>query len=191
MPDSLLGSSEAQTARENAALARRILERFFNGRDEEVVLDALDEDFTFYFHTGDRPLHGRGVAVSIMRGLAKGFPDFRFDIQVIVADETTAMCRSVFRGTHNGWWQSDPVEGSDTLPPTGFERLPPTGRTVALDIVHAMTIRDGRVAVTRVIIDAGQLPVQLGVLPQMTSIPFPLIWIARVRNRLGRRRASS
>lgn len=156
-----------------------------------MLADALADDFTYFFHTDDQPLRGRGVALAVMRGLANGFPDFRFDIQAIVADETNAMCRSIFRGTHNGWWDADPVAGSDALPPNGFERLPPTGRTVEFDIVHAFTIRDGKVHVTRVILDASRLPVQLGVLPPMKTIPLPLLWIARVRNRLRRKRATS
>jgi predicted ester cyclase len=126
-----------------------------------------------------------------MRSFANGFPDFRYDIQAIVADETTAMCRSIFRGTHEGRWYADPVPGSDRLPPSGFERLPPTGRTVEFDIVHAFTIRDGKVRVTRVILDASRLPVQLGILPPMKTIPLPLVWIARVRTRLRRKRARS
>jgi len=169
----------------NEAVVRRLFEDMFNGRKPALVDEVFGDDFAYYFHMSDKPYRQRQVVLQIYQAFANGFPDFRFEIVDLLADDTKGLCRMYWRGTNTGSWGAEAAPGIESLPPTGLESLPPTGRKVELEIAYAFTFGKGKITSARLIVDPAQMLVQLGVVPGGKTLPRPVVWVAKVRQRLG------
>jgi steroid delta-isomerase-like uncharacterized protein len=78
----------------NRELALLYFERF--PHDESLADEALSPDFVFH-HL--RLISGPQAFVTFMRGVSKAFPDFRFDIRHVVAENDLVAAHYTFAGT--------------------------------------------------------------------------------------------
>jgi predicted ester cyclase len=79
----------------------------------------------------------------------EAFPDARWIVEEQIADENQVWSRSTWHGTHKG----------------SFLRIPATGREVSVSAWTIDRITDGRIAHSRLIMDALGLMQQLGAIP--------------------------
>ena len=141
MATSAWAAGEADTAA-NIAIVRRLMDEGFN-RGELAVCDEL--------FSPDAVEHQRGNAAGadgikgVISALRSWFSDFRIEIEDIVAQDDMVWFRNRATGTNDG-------------PFMGF---PPTQRTVDVDVIDIVRIRDGRV------VEHWGVPDQLGVLFQL------------------------
>jgi predicted ester cyclase/uncharacterized glyoxalase superfamily protein PhnB len=108
--------------------------------DGVVAVDAVD-------HNPD-PGMKQGLA-GIKQAFAASrvaFPDFRFDVEEIVAEGDRAACRLTVRGTHGG----------------AFLGLAPTGRSVMFPVVDILRIAAGKLVERWGVFDGAILLQQLG-----------------------------
>lgn len=96
--------------------------------------------------------------------LFTAFPDYRFEIISIVADEQRAAVRWRSTGTFNG---------------TGrFEGMIPNGQPVSIEGCDLLEIRDGRIVDLNAYLNASELARQLGALPPIGSPPEKAMFAA-------------
>lgn len=91
------------------------------------------------------------------RDLFAAFPDFRFEVEDVVADAERAMVHWRARGTFNG-----------SVP---FEGLLPTGASVDLRGIDLLRVRDGKLVELHAYMNAMELARQVGALPPHGSGP--------------------
>lgn len=87
-------------------------------------------------------------ASALQRTVARwhtAFPDFRFEIHSITANETTAAVRATLHGTHLGPWGE----------------LDPTGHTIAVEHAFFLQIEDGLIVEVWELLDQPTLTAQL------------------------------
>jgi predicted ester cyclase len=83
--------------------------------------------------------------------LRKAFPDIRYDVEELFAQDDKVAARTLLRGTHQGM----------------FMGIPPTGRPVVQEQIHILRFVDGKIVEHRAVRD------DLGMLQQLGVIPAP------------------
>jgi steroid delta-isomerase-like uncharacterized protein len=89
------------TTEEHKSLVRHALEATFGRGD----LDALETYFTpsvTLHEPGQEPMHGRDELRRGLEGLRAAFPDFRFSIEDLLAEDGRVAIRYAGQGTHHG-----------------------------------------------------------------------------------------
>lgn len=106
---------------------------------------------SFFDHTNP-PGMQEGIAghQAIVRLFTSAFPDGRWKVEDMVAEDDKVVARTTFRGTHTG----------------DFFGIPPTGRSVAFGGVHIMRYEDGKLIEHWGSNDDLSLMRQLGVVPE-------------------------
>jgi predicted ester cyclase len=89
--------------------------------------------------------------------LFAAFPDFRFEVDSVTADEERAAVHWTVRGTFNG-------TGS-------FEGLDPTGASVEISGIDLLTVEDGKLVELHAHMNGMEMARQLGALPSAGSAP--------------------
>jgi steroid delta-isomerase-like uncharacterized protein len=107
---------------------------------------TVTEDFQYHSARSGVKQGHEGFADSV-RALRRGFPDFRIEVDDVVAEGDRVVVRTCFTGTNDG-----PFAG------------PPTGRCVRMAQVHVFRLREGRIADHWTCMDELGALVQLGVL---------------------------
>ncbi|MEK6278243.1 MAG: nuclear transport factor 2 family protein [Actinomycetota bacterium] len=87
--------------------------------------------------------------------LFSAFPDFRFEILDVVAEDDKAAVRWRATGTFDG--------------PTRFEGMMPTGASVEITGCDMLTVRDGRIQRNEAYMNGAEMARQLGALPPQGS----------------------
>jgi steroid delta-isomerase-like uncharacterized protein len=136
------------SAQENKALVRRYFEEVWNGGNPERADAFLSPDYTFH---PPGPPGALDVAAwkEFFRSFVDAFPDMRFTIEDMVAEEDRVAVRLTFRGTHTG----------------PFQGIPPTDRSVTVGGISIERISEGRIVEGWTHNDA------LGMLRQMGALP--------------------
>jgi predicted ester cyclase len=129
-----------------------------NRHDPEAVVALYSPDIANH----GRPLGRDGMAL-LYRSLYTAFPDFRFDIQLLVSDDDWITAQLLMSGTHLG---------SPELPVLGglLHGVPPTGRRVEVQNIHLYRIGEGLVAEHRAVRDDLGMMQQLGLLPATSHV---------------------
>jgi steroid delta-isomerase-like uncharacterized protein len=133
----------------NKALVRRWFQAF-NDRDLPAEGAARAADFAAHVPGGPGPLDGEGWEAFVATFFA-GFPDFRLDLEDVLAEGDRVAVRWTFRGTHTG----------------EFLGVAPTGKPVSMSAIEVNRVADGKVAEHWVALD------QLGLLQQLGALPAP------------------
>jgi predicted ester cyclase len=145
------------TPEENRALILRLVEAI-NRHDAEAATACFTVDVSNHGRAA-----GRDGMASIYRSLYQAFPDFHFEVELLLCegDWVTAVYRQT--GTH---------QGSPELPVLGglLHGVPPTGQPVSVLNIHVYRIQDGLIAEHRAVRDDLGMLQQLGLLPA-TSHP--------------------
>ncbi|MBB2900366.1 putative ester cyclase [Kineococcus radiotolerans] len=79
--------------------------------------------------SGSGPVDGLAAYVEGVRGVAVGFPDYRWELQERLVQGDTVVARLTGRGTHTG----------------PFSGIAPTGRTISVQELVVYRFADGRI----------------------------------------------
>jgi steroid delta-isomerase-like uncharacterized protein len=136
------------------ALAHRFTEEVINAHDVGAPLTELVvEDFV---EQNPLPGQGRGRAglADILTAMFTGFPDLRWNVRDMIAEDDRVMTLSSWTGTHQGH----------------FLGIPATGRAVSVEAWTLDRYRDGQLTESRIIMDAAGMLTQLGILPPPPAV---------------------
>ncbi len=125
-------------------IARIIFEEGWNRREFANVHGLLADEFPLHIGGMSRITTGAELE-SIVAGWHTAFPDFRFAIHSITADEHMAAVRATLHGTHQGPWGG----------------LEATGRSIAVEHAFFLRVEGGIVVEVWEILDAKALEAQL------------------------------
>lgn len=116
---------------------------------EEEAPDLFSPDYHDHNAPDER---GPSRPVTVGRQLRKAFPDLRYEVDNVIAEDGIVAMRMTLTGTHKG-----PLMG-------GFP-LPPTGRRVQMKMIHMVRIENGKIAEHWAVRDDLGMMRQLGLLP--------------------------
>jgi len=142
------------TAKQNAALARRVLEEAANQHKLELIDELLTPDYVL--HDPANPMvQDRETFKQFLNGHYAAFPDIQWTIEDVVAEGDRVVVRWILTGTHEG-----PLMG-----------IPPTGKQVQMWGISIYRIAEGKVAEEWAVADVMGFMQQLGVIPPPGPLP--------------------
>ena len=141
-------SASGMAPEENKAVIRRFVEEVQNDKSEEAYDELNDPEFVNLSSPPGIPADREGGKVFLF-GFLNAFPECRFTIDDMIAEGDRVVTKKTFRGTHEG----------------EFAGIPPTGKTVELQFVDIMRVRNGRIVEHWNCIDQLSFMQQLGVIP--------------------------
>jgi predicted ester cyclase len=127
------------------AVLRRLIDEGFSGGRLEVADEVIDPAMIEHQDFGPDHAAGAEGVKAVIASLRRAFPDFRLEIEDITVDDDVAWSRNVATGTNDG----------------SFMGNPPTGRTMRIDVIDVVRVRDGRIT------EHWGVPDRLGVLRQL------------------------
>jgi predicted ester cyclase len=135
--------SSSSSVAANKATVRRVWDEVWNGRDLDVADAIFAPDYAAYER-------------AFMPTWLAAFPDWRFEVEDMIAEADRVVTRFVGRGTHEGRTDS-----------FGLGALAPTGRTIEMRGYITHRLADGRIVDGRgtAVLD------RLGVLEQLGAAP--------------------
>jgi steroid delta-isomerase-like uncharacterized protein len=128
------------------ALVRQYIQRVWNDGDAAALEQLTTADFVYQLG-GQPPRDAPGMR-EFLGSVRAAFPDWRVEIDDLVADETTAAVRWHGRVTHRG----------------AFHGLPPTGRSASVSGINVYRVSGGKIAAEWEQMDSLGLLQQLGAL---------------------------
>jgi len=123
--DSTVRSSSVDHAR----VVRRLIEEGFNRGDLKVLDEVLDPKYVEHQPVAPGVPPTREAVPAMIRALRTGFPDFHLSIEAIDPVKDRVWLRLRATGTHKG----------------PFMGHPPSGRSMSIDVIDAVRVRDGRI----------------------------------------------
>jgi steroid delta-isomerase-like uncharacterized protein len=133
------------TTEQDKALVRRLVIEAQQNGNLDLVDEILAPDFVDHTPLPGLPPTRDGVKV-LFSAFHTGFPDLRVDILDQISEAGTVATRKRFSGTHNG----------------EFLGVPASGRSVELEVIDILRVRDGRITDHWVSADRLSLLTQLG-----------------------------
>jgi steroid delta-isomerase-like uncharacterized protein len=138
-----------------SANGKDVVRRYFVDLMNDQRLDAVDEIMTqdCAFRAPVMPAEMRGADVfrQVVAGLHRTFPDLRFTLHDLIAEDDRVVGSWTMEGTHQGEWLG----------------VAATGRRLSVTGIDTFRIRDGRIA--RIEIQADYL----GAMRQMGALDGP------------------
>ena len=120
---------------DNKICIRRQFEEVWN----QGELQRVGEFFADGFVNFGRPTDDVEATLSHMVALWRAaFPDLRFTVDVLVAEDDIVMCETTFEGTHLGVVRM--------IPPLEGPTLVPNGRTCRVKHIHRFRMRDAKIS---------------------------------------------
>ena len=135
---------------ENKAVVRRFFEELLSTDNFAVADEILSSGFRFYFAGSPDPMKLEQYKEFLV-GRRAAFPDRRFVVEDIIAEEDKVSARFTMRGTHKG----------------EFRGLAPSGREVTMSGIDMIRLAEGKIVEDRVEVD------QLGMMQQLGVIASP------------------
>ena len=135
------------SAETNLTLVRRFVEEFQTRHNLTAVDKYLSPDFVDHSAPPGLPPDREGVKMQFTMFFA-ALPDLHAIIHDQVADEHKVVTRKTLRGTHKG----------------DLMGIPPTGKTVDIEVIDIMAVKDGQIT------DHWNLVDQLGLLKQLGAL---------------------
>ena len=133
----------------NIEKVRRLFGEVFSQGKYEIIGQLVAPDFVEH----QNGVQGEGVEalLSVAKGLRASFPDLHLEIQDVATGDDTVWVRVRGRGTDTG----------------GVAGRPPSGRSIEVDVIDVMRLRDGR------IVEHWGVADRLGMLQQVGVVPMP------------------
>ncbi|HVS89932.1 MAG TPA: ester cyclase [Candidatus Acidoferrum sp.] len=134
---------------ENKAIVRRLYEEVWNKRRVELVDELMSPSHAM--HNNHLPDSGIGPE-AYKREVARfvtGFPDLRFTVEDMVAENDKVAVSWTISGTHRG----------------EFRGIPPTGKKISVEGITIHHIADGKIMDSYISLDYLGLMQQLGIAP--------------------------
>jgi steroid delta-isomerase-like uncharacterized protein len=122
---------------------------FINTASEILSKELISADARFYVPGQPEPLRGPAGYLNIINMMRSGFPDIRWELEEMVAENEKVAARFTMRGTHQGT----------------FFSVPATSRTIEVTAVNFYRFSDGQI-----IEEYGQ-PDLLSLLQQIGAVP--------------------
>jgi steroid delta-isomerase-like uncharacterized protein len=141
-------SAQQSEVERNKAVVRRFVEEVQNGKDEAVFDELNAPDFVNLSAPPGVPSDLEG-GKAFLWSFFNAFPDCRFTIDDMIAEADRVATKKTFTGTHTG----------------DFGDIPATGRSVTVQYVDILRLRDGRVVEHWLSMDQLSFMQQLGVIP--------------------------
>jgi len=128
-------------------LVTTYIEDVWNRADAQALEQLTTTSFTYTL--GGQPPRDRTAMLAFLQGVHAAFPDWRVQIDDIVAEDSSVAVRWSGQVTHEG----------------PFHGIPPTGKHIAVSGINLYRIEDGRIAQEWEQMDSLGMLAQLGVLP--------------------------
>ena len=139
---------------QNKSAVRRLFEDGFNRERAEVLEEVVAPEYTDAF--GE---HGAAAFKKVIAGLRGGFPDIRYAVEELVAEDDSVAARWHWTGTHRGV----------------FRGIAPTGRHVTNNGIAIFHLRAGKIVAATLETDRLGFLQGIGVVP-----PNEALFSARV-----------
>jgi steroid delta-isomerase-like uncharacterized protein len=117
----------------------------WNSRDFEKMKTLFHANYTFTGPDGKEQA-GPEAGLKTARMWATAFPDGKINVQKTFTQGDVTICEFIGRGTHNG----------------ELLGVKPTGKTVSINVVNIMEIKDGKIFREREYLDMLSLMMHLG-----------------------------
>ena len=117
------------TLEHNKHVVTRYYEELLNQGRTEIIDELFSEDFLRDEQPVPGMLKGRRALIHVVHAWHEAFPDFREDIENLLAEGDQVAARFRFTGTHEGV----------------FLKIAPTGRSVAMNGIEIFKLRDGHI----------------------------------------------
>jgi predicted ester cyclase len=141
--------TEQSESERNKAVIRRFVEEVQNQKNWEVYDELNDPEFVNLSSPPGVPPDRDGGKL-YLRGFLSAFPDCQFTIDDMLADGDQVVTKKTFTGTHTA----------------NLGEVPATGKSVTLQFVDIMRVRNGRIVEHWLCMDQLDFMQQLGVIPR-------------------------
>jgi steroid delta-isomerase-like uncharacterized protein len=139
-------TTENETER-NKAVIRRFVEEVQNQKNWDVYDELNDPEFVN--HSAPPGMTDREGSKLMLGGFLNAFPDAEYTIDDMIAEGDQVVTKKTLHGTHTA----------------ELAGIPPTGKSVTLQYVDIMRVRDGRITEHWLSMDQLSFMQQLGVIP--------------------------
>ena len=141
-------TEDANALERNKAVIRRFVEEVQNEKNEAAYDELNDPEFVNLSSPPGVPSDREGGKLYLW-GFLNAFPDSHVTIDDMIAEGDRVVTKKTFTGTHTG----------------DFAGIPATGKTVTLQYVDIMRVREGRIVEHWLSMDQLSFMRQLGVIP--------------------------
>jgi steroid delta-isomerase-like uncharacterized protein len=117
-------------AEDNKALVRRFYEEVWRKGNYQVADEVFAPDYVRHDLRPTQAAPGPEGQKQIARAFRTAFPDLRFEVEMVIAEDDYVMARWIASGTHAGRWGD----------------VEPTGRSVTFSGVNVFRLEGGCVA---------------------------------------------
>lgn len=132
----------------NKALVRQYITRVFENLDEEAVDELTTDDVLMHSIPGAAP--GRQPLKDAMKRVRAGLSNVSMQIDELIAEGDVVVARLTAHARQSG----------------EFMGLPPSNKEYTAPEMHQFTIKGGRIAEHRAVVDFMSIMKQLGALPE-------------------------
>jgi len=141
-------TEDANALERNKAVIRRFVDEVQNEKNEAAYDELNDPEFVNLSSPPGVPSDREGGKLYLW-GFLNAFPDSHVTIDDMIAEGDRVVTKKTFTGTHTG----------------DFAGIPATGKTVTLQYVDIMRVREGRIVEHWLSMDQLSFMQQLGVIP--------------------------
>ena len=141
-------TEDANALERNKAVIRRFVEEVQNEKNEAAYDELNDPEFVNLSSPPGVPSDREGGKLYLW-GFLNAFPVSHVTIDDMIAEGDRVVTKKTFTGTHTG----------------DFAGIPATGKTVTLQYVDIMRVREGRIVEHWLSMDQLSFMQQLGVIP--------------------------
>jgi steroid delta-isomerase-like uncharacterized protein len=146
------------SAEQSKSIVSRFYEELWNGRQIHIADEIIAADcITHQLQSGaeiQSVLRGPEEVKRHVEEWLQGFPDLRFTVEQMIAEDNQVMTRSVMHGTHTGNWLG----------------IAPTGKPVSIRMMVIQRITGGKIAEDWVLVEVLGFFQQLGLVPAIQEI---------------------
>jgi predicted ester cyclase len=138
-----------QVSEGNKIIVQRLIDRVFINHDLSVLDDIMRDD---YIQHNDIAAQGKAGFIALFEQTFIAMPDFKYQVNRLVAEGEYVVAYCTTSGTHNGGEWLD---------------IPPRGSTLHFDVVDIFRVQDGKIAEHWDVADRLTLFSQLGVVQKI------------------------
>ena len=139
---------------QNKAVFRQIVEEIFNQGNISLFDELVAPDFIEHEELPPGIPVGREGAKVLFTQLRSAFPDFKAEIEDLIAEGDRVVVRMKWTGTHEG----------------EFMGIPPTGRSISIEVIDIVRFEGGKFVEHWGIMDNMGMMQQLGVVPEPAQV---------------------
>ena len=135
---------------QNKAVFRRLVEEILNQGNMNLFDELVAPDFIEHEELPPGIQEGREGSILMFTQLRSAFPDFKAEIEDLIAEGNRVVVRMRWTGTHQG----------------DFMGIPATGNSISIEVIDIVRIEDGKFKEHWGVMDNMGMMQQLGVLPE-------------------------